>query len=209
MPLALEVQQTLDNKSALYKEAYRIFMTARETPDIFTIAEQVGIKPDALSAYADRQGWVAKRTQMQTQRGLLETTNRTLAAANVDALAVRKVEAWFGTLAERMDSLIDGIVHLPIDGGPEQDARQKRMQLAESVELANEALKGIAQLIETGRSIGLVLGPKNAPPSEAGKLDFSKLTSLTFVVQQAQKKAGQEPMQVVELGEAPKADGAF
>jgi len=128
-------------------------------------------------------------------KSTLATNNRGIVAAKVDALAVQEVAAQFEKLTARLRQITDGVCDLPIS---DPDPRIKAQQLAKGLELANETIRAMASLVETGRGIGLILGTKNS--GDAGKIDFSKLTNLSLTLIQAQRDAGQAELPAMDIG---------
>ncbi len=174
-----------------YAEAFSLYCKSEKTPDLAEIAKKLGCHPETLVVHATKRNWAEKRGMILAQSKQLAAQERIEAAAKVDALAVREVAAQFERLATRLQQITEGVCSLPIS---DADPRVKAQQLAKGLELANETVRALAGLVETGRSLGLVLGPKNPGNSDAGRIDFSRLTTLSLTLIQAQKEAGQQPL---------------
>lgn len=181
-----------------YREAFRLYCEAPagQEMSLTSIAAEIDVAPEALMDYAQRRNWPQLRTVALAQRSQADAGLRALQAAESDALMVKKAAGWLQTAADQLDKILAGICTLPVND--ESELIRKR-QLGQAVELMSEALKSVASLVEIGRNLGLVLGPKKDPGSDAGRIDFSRLTSLSVTLIEAQKQAGQQPIPVVQL----------
>lgn len=176
-------------------------MESKGDPDLLKIAEESGCHLAGLVIHSERQNWVRDRASLDSQRAVLATNNRAITAAKVDAEAVTEYSRFFSKLTAKLHELTDVVCALPLN---DPDPRIRAQQAAKGLELTNETIKGLAGLVETGRAIGLILGAKTLPGSDAGKLDFAKLTTLNLTLIQAQKEAGVKPVEVMELDEPSK-----
>lgn len=182
--VTIMVDQQLTPTKIAYREAFRIYVEAEPERSVADIAIELGLHPHTLSRHASGQNWVQHRASAVSDRMILASGVRANIAARTDAFLAGKVETWIQKTAKLLDSFVDQIATLPIDGA---DDREKRFNLRQGIELTNEALKGVATLVETGRNIGLVVGPRKAEHAE-GKMDLSKLTALNALLSAAQRE---------------------
>jgi hypothetical protein len=184
-----------------YKRAFELYCR-KENADLIAIAHETGCHPETLQEFATRRNWPKKRQDFLVQNVQAKDSNRVAIAAKADAETVERMSGFLSVAGRRYDEILLGITSLPIDD-PDHDARAK--QLKRNSELLSEAIRGVGQLVESARSIGLVVSAKTAPTATEGRVDFAKLTSLSLTLIEAQREAGQEPIQVIEI-EKPKVD---
>jgi len=163
------------------------------------MAMELGVHPETLTIHAHRHNWAQQRATVQAQKAVLEKGSRAQIAAQVDAEMTRRVQSIGQKMAEHLEKMADKVASLSITGETERDTRQL---IKSSVELTQGVVKGLAELVETGRSVGLVLGPVKTE-GEKAKMDFSKLTTLNFILKEAQKPQGMAKAKQAETIDLP------
>lgn len=174
------------SKSGEYRKAYERYIDEVDVPSLPAMANELGIHPETLTIYAHRHNWAQQRATTQAQKQVLVEGSRQKIAVEMDAFVTRKVQDWTTKLAEITDKNLEILATLKLK---EDEDRDTRRNLKSSADIIQSTVKSIGDLVETGRSIGLVIGPTKTEGEKKG-LDFSKLTTLNFILKESQKAPG-------------------
>ncbi len=189
--LRAQVRETVTKKE-LYSEAFNLYVSDVNTPDLVAIARQLKLRAETLIAHAENSRWAERRAFLASRIASGQAEQRVSAQLAVDRQlvqsTVKAVEKWTGSLLE----IIDRVGMLPTEpdasevSGEEELIHKRSKLLANKLDLLKASIEGFREMTATTLNLGLLKARKGEPVGdESGKLDLSKLTTLNLAIVQA------------------------
>lgn len=179
------------SKAPLYAEALRLYLSG-EKPDLYAIADTVGLRALDLIDCAEKQAWGKRRAIVLRD----ESASRPIAAAQVDAQLVAATVDHVAKFTSGWQDIAAKVVALPTepdatkypDSEPDARAKEHTRLLARKVDLMRQVSQGVKEMTEAAMVLGLAKAP-TPDKADAKGLDLSKLTQLNVTITNALAEA--------------------
>ena len=170
------------------------------------LSRHFSIHPVGLVTTCNVQDWPAKRALYQAAKKSGRLATRADAAARIDLVLVEQAEYQLTTAAKEYRRLLDVIVALPLEPDAETmaDLTEARKVLERArcvrrkVDLLNDCTQGFTRMLGLTADVGLMQAAMKAGKDGEEGIDFSKLTALQIVLNQAPSQPAQRDVTPVE-----------